>query len=137
MILLDTSGVFAYLDPKDPQHERVRGILARTPPPRLLSPFVLAELDYLVSRRIGQRAELLLLEDVSIGAYALEPFGKGEVARAHQIIADYADLDIGLADASIVVLAERYGRYDVLTLDERFRVLLAGGHSFRMLPADA
>ena len=137
MILLDTSGVFAYLDPKDPQHERVRAVLVRSQPPRLLSPFVLAELDYLVSRRIGQQAELLLLEDVSIGAYTLEPFGSVEIARARHIIADYADMDIGLADASIVVLAERYSHFDVLTLDEHFRVLLAGGHPFRMLPADA
>ena len=45
---------------------------------------------------------------------------------------------IGLADASVVVLAERYSCASVLTLDERhFRVLLANGRPFRLLPADA
>ena len=50
----------------------------------------------------------------------------------------YADLAIGLADASIVVLAGRYGLRDVLTLDERhFRTLrLPDGRRFRLLPAD-
>jgi predicted nucleic acid-binding protein len=44
---------------------------------------------------------------------------------------------ISLADASIVVLAERHGVRDALTLDERhFRVLMAGGKPFRLLPAD-
>ena len=51
----------------------------------------------------------------------------------------YADLEIGLADASIVVLAERLNIVDVLTLDERhFRTMLGPGNTpFRLLPADA
>jgi predicted nucleic acid-binding protein len=48
-------------------------------------------------------------------------------------------LHLGLADASIVVLALRYGCYDILTFDERhFRVILGpGGRPFRILPRDA
>jgi predicted nucleic acid-binding protein len=50
----------------------------------------------------------------------------------------YADLRISLADASIVVLAERHRVHDVLTLDERhFRVLTADEKPLRLLPADA
>ncbi len=50
----------------------------------------------------------------------------------------YSNLAIGLADASIVVLAQRHGTRDVLTLDERhFRALrVSGGKRFRVLPAD-
>ena len=61
-----------------------------------------------------------------------------DVARAHAIIQRYADLQISLADASIVVLSERHRGRDVLTLDERrFRVLTADRKPFRLLPADA
>jgi hypothetical protein len=54
-------------------------------------------------------------------------------------MARYHDQEVGLADASIVVLAERHDTSDVLTLDERhFRVLrTAQGGEFRVLPADA
>ena len=53
-------------------------------------------------------------------------------------IAKHADLGISLADASIVVLAQRHGLVDVLTLDQRhFRVLENQGTPFRVLPADA
>lgn len=46
--------------------------------------------------------------------------------------------EISLADASIVVLAERHGIRDVLTLDERhFRVLTIEGKHFWLPPADA
>lgn len=49
------------------------------------------------------------------------------------------DLGIGLADASLVVLANRYGVRDLLSLDERhFRTIRGpGGRPFRLLPADA
>ncbi len=48
------------------------------------------------------------------------------------------DLQIGLADASIVVLAVRHRVRDVLTFDERhFRVVASGGKPLRLLPADA
>jgi predicted nucleic acid-binding protein len=55
------------------------------------------------------------------------------------VIEQYRDLAPGLADASIVVLAERHGIADVLTLDQRtFRTLrTSGGGAFRLLPFDA
>ena len=48
-------------------------------------------------------------------------------------------LELGLADASIAVLAARLDADAVLTLDERhFRALRGpGGRPFRLLPADA
>ena len=47
-------------------------------------------------------------------------------------------LNIGVAEASIVVLANRYVCGDIATLDERhFRPLRVRGKNFRILPADA
>jgi uncharacterized protein len=45
---------------------------------------------------------------------------------------------VGLADASIVILAHRYETRDVLTLDQRhFRTLRGpAARPFRILPAD-
>lgn len=58
--------------------------------------------------------------------------------RAIEVMRQYADLDVGLADASNVGLAERLDTADILTTDERhFRVLRGpGGHPFRLLPVD-
>jgi predicted nucleic acid-binding protein len=62
-----------------------------------------------------------------------------DVAGAAEVIERFADFRVGLADASVVVLANRHGTLDVLTLDERhFRVLRGpDGRTFRLLPADA
>lgn len=138
MLLLDTSGVIAALDADQRHHERASTALHETAGPFVLSPFVLAELDYLLATKVGTQASLDLLEDVAHGAYELAPFDEDDIARARAVIADYGDQDIGLADASIVVLAERHATRDVLTLDERhFRTLRGpGGKAFRLLPAD-
>ena len=104
-----------------------------------MSPFVLQEVDYLVSRRIGSDRVLRVLDDVAAGAYHLEAFATEDLTVALAIMRRYRDLTLGLADASIVVIAARHGTDRILTLDERdFRALrpLQGG-SFTLLPADA
>jgi hypothetical protein len=139
LILIDTSGLLAWIDASQNFHREVSAAMKAIPGPFLLSPFILAELDYLTSTRIGTAAELALLEEVARGAYRLEPFTPSDVQRALVVLERFQDLKIGLADASIVVLAERYRIRDVLTLDERhFRPLRTlDGKPFRLIPLDA
>lgn len=139
MILLDTSGLLAAVDKDQHRHEACANALLSAAPPLLLSPFILAELDYLLSRRVGARMEIGLLQEVARGAYQLEPFGRDDVASALELVVKYKDIQLGLADASIVVLGARHSVTDVLTLDERhFRtVRTKAGNPFRLLPADA
>ena len=136
MILLDTSGLLAAIDSSQNQHAKVASALREASPPLLLSPFVLAELDYLLAVRVSTRAQRALLDEVARGAYRLEPFTAQDVASAAFVLRRYPGLEIGLADASIVVLAARYGVLDVLTLDHRhFNSMRGpGGRRFRLLP---
>lgn len=138
MILLDTSGLLAAIDAAQPRHEAAAATLLDDPGPLVLSPFILAEIDYLLERRVGPVAQRKLLRDVAAGAYRLEPFSEVQVERASEVIERYSDHRIGLADASLVVLSERHGCLELLTLDERhFRVVTgADGRPFHLLPAD-
>jgi hypothetical protein len=139
LILLDTSGLLAAVDASQRHHAAAARTLAEARAPRLLSPFVLAELDYLLGARVGASARLALLSEVAGGAYQLEAFSAGDLEAARALMAKFADADLGLADASIAVLADRHGTGDVLTLDERhFRALRSPtGRAFRLLPADS
>jgi hypothetical protein len=139
LILVDTSGLLAALDAGEGHHAAAAAALRYAAGPLLLSPFVLAELDYLIRRHVSATAAEALLRQVAAGALRLEVMGAGDVGAATRIMDRYANLDIGLTDASIVVLAQRYGVRDVLTLDERhFRAILGpGDRPFRLLPADA
>jgi uncharacterized protein len=139
VIVLDTSGLLAAIDGGQRHHRAAADILRRSTEPLLLSPFVLAELDYLINSRVSGVAARALLAQVAAGAFRLEPMGADDIADAASIIDRYRDLDLGLADASLVVLAERYDTVELLTLDERhFRAVLGPhGRPFRLLPADA
>lgn len=135
MIIADTSALLAAFTPKDPAHPAVVEAMAGERGPYLVSPFVLAELDYLVLSRGGVARELRLLEAIE-RTYDLAPFDATDLADAARVVARYADHKIGLTDASLVVLAHRHRTRKILTLDHRhFRLLRGpGGKPFTILP---
>jgi len=137
VILLDTSGLLAALDSSQNHHAEAAAALRDAGAPLLLSPFVLAELDYLLATRVSARAQRALLDEVGRGAYQLEPFSSNDVTSATIVIRRYPNLAIGLADASIVILAERHAVLDVLTLDRRHFNSMRGpeGQRFRLRPS--
>ena len=136
MIIADTSGLIAFFSESGHQHERVASWLDKNDDVMVVSPYVMAELDYLVATRKGVDAELAVLAELSGGAYELATMPTEDVATAQRVIARYRDLGVGLADASMVVLAQRYGTRTILTLDHKhFSVLrpLDGG-LFKIVP---
>jgi uncharacterized protein len=136
MIIADTSGLVAFFNHTEPAHESVKRVVDRTAAPLVVSPYVISELDYLVATRVGVDAELAVLKELAGGAYDLATFDPSALAAAAELIARYRDQSIGVTDASIVVLADRYGTREVLTLDHRhFGVVrpLSGGR-FKLLP---
>ncbi len=138
MILVDTSAALQLASSSGQRHDDVARVIDELAGPFLLSPFVLAELDYMLGSRHGQMAQLAFLDEVVDGAYELAEFGRADVESATAVIRRYADLEVGLADASVVVLAEKHGIIDVLTFDVRhFRTMRGpGGRPFRLLPDD-
>jgi hypothetical protein len=106
--IADTSGLVALFNRTEPEHEPVRRLVAEIDEPLLVSPYVVAELDYLVATRVGVDAELAVLEELTGGAYDLAHVDAAALSRASHVIGRYRDRSIGVADASIVVLADRF-----------------------------
>jgi len=135
LIILDTSALFAFLRSGDPDNEAVTGVLL-TKEPLIVSPFVIAELDYLVEARAGVRAELQMLADIASGAYELPVLSAADLIACAGVIDKYADQRVGVTDASLVVLAERYQTRRICTLDHRHFGVMRGtdGTPFELLP---
>ena len=136
MIIADTSGLIAFFSESGRQHERVVAWLERNNPAMVVSPFVIAEVDYLVATRRGVEAELAVLRELAGGAYDLPAMSAEDLSVASEVVQRYRDLGIGIADASLVVLADRYRTRTILTLDRKhFGVLrpLSGGY-FKIVP---
>ena len=138
MILLDTSGIIAALFEDQKHHAECAQVLRETKPPLLISPFVLAEVDYLITKYGSIEAELMFLQDIAKGAYSLVQFKQEWIDDTWRMVHRYRHLNIGLADASLIMLAEAYNCRDLLTLDLRhFRAMRPiSKKSFRILPAD-
>lgn len=136
MILADTSGLLALFNEREPRHADVRSALSELRSPLIVSPYVVAELDYLVSTRIGVSAEMAVLRELSGPGYELAAVSAALLLTATELIEQYADQQIGVTDASIVALAQEYRTDRVLTLDRRhFEVLrTAEGAPFSLIP---
>ena len=57
---------------------------------------------------------MALLSEVVRGVYRLESFSAEDLELSKQVMERYADLAIGLADASVVVLSQRHATLDLL-----------------------
>jgi uncharacterized protein len=135
-MIVDTSALLAFFDRNEPDHAALTRLLLASAEPLVVSPYVVAELDYLVATRHGVEAELAVLEELAGGAWELPAFGVDDLGLARRVVDEYADQAIGVADASIVVLADRLATRSIATLDRRhFDVLrpLAGGR-FAIVP---
>jgi len=135
-LIVDTSALLAYFDASEPDHAAVEHDLNSSTDLLVVSPYVLAELDYLVVTRHGVHAELAVLDELTSGAWDLAGFDVADLRQARSIVARYGDHDIGVADASNVVLAHRHRTRTIVTLDRRHFELLRpiDGNRFTVLP---
>ncbi|WP_228990705.1 PIN domain-containing protein [Streptomyces sp. DH8] len=142
--IADTNALYRLLDPRLTGHEAHKKALS-TISHLIVSPFILAELDYLITtkadagkalaaaRFIERNAATRRFEVPSVGAH---------LSAAIAVAEGYADADggkgIGLADAMNVALAAAYRTDTVFTSDRHFRTVrpLTGHKAFRLLPED-
>jgi predicted nucleic acid-binding protein len=138
-LICDTGGVYAIHDADDAQHAPVKAVVEAESEPLFVPVILLAEIDYLLTRRLGIDAALDFLDSVEQGAFTLVAPTDEDLARCRQLIAQYRDLGVGIADASVVATAERLGVQRILTVDQRhFRAIKPRNFShFILLPADA
>jgi uncharacterized protein len=138
MIVADTSGLLALFNEAEPAHVAVARIVGGESDPLVVSPYVMAELDYLLATRVGPRTALAVLRELTGGAYLLPSLKTDDLVVVADVVERYADLDLGLglADASLVVLADRYATTRLLTLDRRHfgPVRTLAGSAFAVLP---
>mgnify|MGYP005854366187 CR=1 FL=1 len=136
-LVLDTGVVLALLDADDRQHGRCVELVTSLGEDLVVPGTTLVEIDYFL-RRLGQTAGwVAFLEDVRAGAYRLHQPDEDELLRAARLELRYADLGLGLVDASVVVTCEALGEAKVATLDRRHFSVVRPVHcdALTLLPA--
>jgi predicted nucleic acid-binding protein len=136
MIVADTGAILALLDRSDRHHEAVRAIFEQDPDGWVLPWAILPEVDYLVSSELGAKAREVWLSDLASGAFIVEWGRDSDLQAADRMNRRYRSLQLGLADAVVIAIAERIGAVAIATLDlKHFGAVRIKG-SPRLLPRD-
>ncbi|AMA10665.1 type II toxin-antitoxin system VapC family toxin [Picosynechococcus sp. PCC 73109] len=116
-LIADTSGIIAFLDRDDDSHLAVVEIIQNHQV--FIPATILPEVDYLATKYLGEKVSRVFLEDLQDGYFTYLPATLDDITNATKIMTQYKDFPLGLVDASLVVLAERYQITRILTLDRR------------------
>lgn len=136
LAVVDASPLYAALDPGDAQHQRSREVLERSDLQLVIPALAVAEASFLAHRRLGPRAEHVLLTGLAqmdVAGPTPEDF-----LRMAELVDQYADWPLGGCDASVLALAERLDTTAVITFDHRHFGALrtAAGEPLRLLPEE-
>src|SRR5580704_19369257 len=93
----DSGAIYGLYNRRDRHHRALRAAIVNEPGAILVSAAILSEIDYLITAKLGHKAELDVLDDMIAGAFTLEPFTFADLRRSRELIVQYSTLDIGLA----------------------------------------
>ncbi len=131
LIVLDTSAIIALAGTRQREHAALTAVAAAQRGPFVVPAAILAEVGYLLETRLQHKALDTFLGDLEEGTMQLD-CGERDLARIRALVARYADLPLGFADAAVIACAERRAA-TVLTLDRDIGIVAREG-TFSVLP---
>ena len=119
MIIADTGFWLALANEADRFHAQARARLAELSDPLVTTWPVVAETCHLLMRDCGPASQQAFLHSYEQAAFDVFDLERSHVPRLTELMAEYADLPMDLADASLVLLAEHLGHGRILSTDPR------------------
>lgn len=136
-LVIDAGPLVAVADEAEPLRGKILELLDAERGGLMIPAPVTAEVDYLLGQRLGSRARRAFREDLAARRFQTPGLDSRDYVEAIDFDHRYADLELGLADLSIAVIARKVGTRRILTFDQRhFRAVrpIQGG-VFTLLPA--
>lgn len=119
MVIADTGFWLALANRNDRHHPAAKEALDALNEGLITTWPVLTETCHLFARRLSVDAELALIRSITRGAAQVFSLDAADLPRVEELIKKYSDLPMDLADASLVILAERIGHGRILSTDQR------------------
>jgi predicted nucleic acid-binding protein len=136
MLIVDAGPLVAAASTRDRHHGRCVELLANAPGPLVVPTLVVTEVAYFLADRIGPNAEAAFAASLRAGELLAEPVEPADWDRIVELLDQYADLDLGIVDASVVAACERLGETELATLDRRHFSVVRPRHcpALRLVP---
>jgi predicted nucleic acid-binding protein len=119
MVIADTGYFLALANRRDRHHERAREKSRELSESLVTTWPVLTETCHLLLARLSVVAQLRFIDAVARGAVEVFSLEAADFPRVRELMEAYQELPMDLADASLVILAERLGHGRILSTDER------------------
>ena len=138
MILCDAGVLLCLVDVKQPYHGRYRSLVSQLNQPLITTWCCLTEAMYLAYRRAGWKCQQQLGKLILHKALILYELPQDSFDRLLALMECYQDRPMDLADAPLVLVAEKTGFRQILTLDSDFLFYRIGSNqdSFEILAVD-
>ncbi len=120
MILCDTAPLFCLVDKSQPRHLVVKNFIKNNPSTLITTWSCFTEAMYLSLQRGGWSMQNQLSKLLSQKLLFLQPIEISDYPRLFQLIDKYKDRPMDLADATLVVIAEKLNFNSILTFDSDF-----------------
>lgn len=139
MIIVDTGPLVAAALSGDTNHRRCVELFTslHLNNEQLVVPaFVVTEVCFTLEREGGPKLEAGFVRSLAAGDFVVAEADADGLERIAELITKYADLPLGLVDASVVALAEELGVQEIATLDRRHFSVVRPHHAnaFTLLP---
>ena len=135
-VLVDTGVLLGAIDADDADHPECAATLERYSGRLLVPTTVISETAWQLETNVGVDAEAALIDAVIAGELPIVDMQAADYVRAAELIRQYADMRLGLVDASVVAIAERLDITTIATLDRRDFAVVRPAHcdAFELVP---
>ncbi len=137
MLVVDAGPLVAAAATGDRNHAQCVELLAHARPPLVVPELVVTEVAYFLADRLGPAAERAFASSLQSGELLVEPLEPVDWQRIVELLAQYADLGLGMVDASVLAACERLDQTELATLDRRHFSVVRPHHcsALSLLPA--
>jgi predicted nucleic acid-binding protein len=119
IVIVDTGVLLAAADADDADHEPCAELLREHRGQLWVPAPVVPECSWQVEHHLGPKAEARFLRLIITGELKVVDLTVADYTRCIELIETYADLGLGLVDASVITVAENLAATTVATLNRR------------------
>ncbi|MGZ4242513.1 MAG: type II toxin-antitoxin system VapC family toxin [Actinomycetota bacterium] len=136
-VVADTGPIVAASNQRDEAHELAAALVSELGRDLIVPDAVIVEVDHLLRSRVSTQAARLFLSALVDGEHRVGYLTPALLRRAAEFDERFADVDLGVADASVMAYAERH-RLPILTFDfQHFRATRPASGYWRLVVDEA
>ena len=136
-LVCDTGPLLAVLNERDRYHVASVALFDDFDGVLVVPSLIVTEVCYLAQAQVGPEAEARFIDSIVAGELTIESPAGPDWARIAQLVRQYSGFPLGLADASVVAIAERLCVTQLASIDHRHMRAVRPVHcdGFELLPA--